>query len=57
MSEANPIIAINQSRVANRQKSYETMMKVGPKVCSSTATHPAVLSFEQLIRIDIRNDT
>lgn len=54
MSEKqNPIIAINQTRVANRPDTYETMMKVGPKVCITTASHPGFLGFEQLLQIGV----
>jgi sulfur oxygenase/reductase len=53
MPDSNPIIAINQSKVANRPESYETMMKVGPKVCITTASHPGFLGFEQLIQTGI----
>ncbi|PKY10433.1 sulfur oxidation protein [Acidithiobacillus marinus] len=49
----NPIIAINQSKVANRPESYATMMKVGPKVCITTASHPGFLGFEQLLQTGI----
>jgi sulfur oxygenase/reductase len=52
-SKTNPIIAINQSKVANRPDSYATMMKVGPKVCITTASHPGFLGFEQLIQVGI----
>ncbi|WP_319025806.1 sulfur oxygenase reductase family protein, partial [Acidithiobacillus thiooxidans] len=47
------MIAINQSKVANRPESYETMMKVGPKVCITTASHPGFLGFEQLLQTGI----
>ena len=50
---SNPIIAINMSKVANRPESYETMQKVGPKVCITTATHPGFLGFEQLLQVGI----
>lgn len=54
MSEnGNPIIAINMAKIANRPDSYETMMKVGPKVCITTASHPGFLGFEQLLQIGI----
>ncbi|CUA98390.1 sulfur oxygenase reductase family protein [Thiomonas bhubaneswarensis] len=49
----NPIIAINQAKVANRPESYATMMKVGPKVCITTASHPGFLGFEQLLQTGI----
>ena len=49
----NPIIAINQAKIANRPESYATMMKVGPKVCITTASHPGFLGFEQLIQTGI----
>ncbi|MCP5304748.1 MAG: sulfur oxidation protein [Chromatiaceae bacterium] len=52
-SQQNPIIAINQARIANRPDSYETMMHVGPKVCITTASHPGFLGFEQLLQIGI----
>lgn len=54
MSEVkNPIIAINQAKIANRPESYETMMRVGPKVCITTASHPGFLGFEQLLQIGV----
>ena len=49
----NPIVAINQSKVANRPESYQTMMKVGPKVCITTASHSGFLGFEQLLQTGI----
>ena len=49
----NPIIAINQAKIFNRLESYEIMMKVGPKVCITTANHPGFLGFEQLIQTGI----
>lgn len=52
-TQQNPIIAINQSKVANRPESYETMMHVGPKVCITTASHPGFLGFEQLLQIGV----
>jgi sulfur oxygenase/reductase len=53
MSSSSPIIAINQAKIANRPESYETMMKVGPKVCITTASHPGFLGFEQLLQTGI----
>ena len=50
---SNPIIAINMSKVANCPSSYETMHRVGPKVCITTASHPGFLGFEQLLQIGI----
>ncbi len=52
-SGANPIIAINMARIANRPESYEAMHKVGPKVCITTATHPGFLGFDQLLQTGI----
>ncbi|MHB8886593.1 MAG: sulfur oxygenase reductase family protein [Methylovirgula sp.] len=52
-SNANPIIAINQAKIVNRPESYETMMKVGPKVCITTASHPGFLGFEQLLQTGV----
>ncbi|HQT29986.1 MAG TPA: sulfur oxygenase reductase family protein [Thiobacillus sp.] len=52
---ANPIIAISQARNLNRPESYETMMKVGPKVCITTASHPGFLGFEQLIQTGVHS--
>lgn len=51
--KGNPIIAINMSKVSNRPESYETMHKVGPKVCITTAKHPGFLGFEQLLQTGI----
>lgn len=53
MPNENPIVAINMSKVANEPRSFETMMKVGPKVCITTASHPGFLGFEQLIQTGI----
>jgi len=53
MSNENPIIAINMAKIANQPDSYETMMKVGPKVCITTASHPGFLGFEQLLQTGI----
>ncbi len=53
MNISNPIIAINVAKIANRPESYATMMKVGPKVCITTASHPGFLGFEQLIQTGI----
>jgi sulfur oxygenase/reductase len=53
MSNENPIIAINMAKIANKPDSYETMMKVGPKVCITTASHPGFLGFEQLLQTGI----
>lgn len=53
MPSSNPIIAINMSKVSNTQSSFDTMMKVGPKVCITTASHPGFLGFEQLIQTGI----
>lgn len=50
---ANPIIAVNMAKIANRPESYETMQKVGPKVCITTASHPGFLGFEQLLQIGV----
>ncbi len=49
----NPVIAINMSKVTNTPESYETMGKVGPKVCITTAKHPGFLGFEQLLQTGI----
>jgi hypothetical protein len=49
MSNTDPVIAINQSKVANRPDSYETTTQAGPKVCSiTTASHPDLPDGEQL---------
>ncbi|HQS01616.1 MAG: sulfur oxidation protein [Halothiobacillus sp. 24-54-40] len=50
---SNPVIAINQAKIANIPGSYETMMKIGPKVCITTASHPSFLGFEQLLQTGI----
>lgn len=50
---ANPVIAISQAKIINRPDSYETMMKVGPKVCITTASHPGFLGFEQLLQTGV----
>lgn len=53
MSQNNPIIAINQAKIANRPESYDAMMHIGPKVCITTATNPGFLGFEQLLQVGI----
>ncbi len=49
----NPVIAISQARIINTPESHETMMRVGPKVCITTASHPGFLGFEQLIQTGV----
>ena len=51
--QKNPIIAINTSKIVNSPETYETMQKVGPKVCITTATHPGFVGFEQLLQVGI----
>ena len=53
MPQSDPIIAINQSKIVNRPESVETMMKVGPKFCVTTASHPGFLEVEPLIQTGI----
>ncbi|MEJ2061023.1 MAG: sulfur oxygenase reductase family protein [Gammaproteobacteria bacterium] len=53
MSDGNPIIAVNMSKVTNTPESFQTMMHVGPKVCITTASHPGFMGFEQLIQTGI----
>jgi hypothetical protein len=48
MADTAPIIAVNQSKLANRPDSCETTTKVGPKVCITIASHPDVQGVEQL---------
>lgn len=50
---ANPVIAINMAKVKNAPESFETMKKIGPKVCITTAKHPGFLGFEQLLQTGI----
>lgn len=52
---ANPIIANNIVRVANRPETFQKMQKIGPKVCVSTASEPGFLGFEQLLQIGIHD--
>lgn len=49
----NPVIAINMAKVVNTPESFDTMQKVGPKVCITTAKHPGFLGFEQLVQTGI----
>lgn len=51
--DSNPVIAINMARIVNTPESYETMKKVGPKVCIATASNPGFLGFDQLLQIGI----
>jgi len=53
MANENPIVAINMVRVSNTPESHQTMQKVGPKVCVTTAKHPGFLGFEQLMQTGI----
>ena len=50
---SNPVIAVNMAKITNRPESYETMQKIGPKVCITTASHPGFLGFEQLLQIGV----
>ncbi len=38
-------LALNMSKVANNEESFQLMHKVGPKVCITTATHPGFVGF------------
>jgi hypothetical protein len=48
MADTAPIIATNQSQVANRPDPYETTTQAGPKVCLGNASHPDLPVGEQL---------
>lgn len=49
----NPVVAISQAKIANTPENFELMMKVGPKVCVTTASSPGFLGFEQLLQTGI----
>ncbi|MDO9529105.1 MAG: sulfur oxygenase reductase family protein [Syntrophales bacterium] len=38
-------VALNMSKVANNEESFELMHRVGPRVCITTATHPGFVGF------------
>jgi len=48
MADTDPLIAINQSKVANRPDSYESATKAGQKVCITTASHPDLPDGERI---------
>jgi sulfur oxygenase/reductase len=51
---ASPIyLALNMSKVANNEESFELMHKVGPRVCITTATHPGFVGFQANIQTGI----
>lgn len=46
-------VAINMSKVANNEKSFELMQHVGPKVCITTANHPGFIGFQANIQTGV----
>jgi len=49
--ENGAIVAINQSAIVNRPESFDNMMKVGPRVCLTTANSDGFIGFHALIQI------
>ena len=46
ISTETPIwLALNMSKVLNKEESFDLMDKVGPRVCITTATHPGFVGF------------
>lgn len=52
-SGSSPYIAINMAKVLNSPTSFETMRRVGPKVCITTASHPGFLGYQANIQTGI----
>ena len=46
-------LALNTSKVANNEESFQLMHKVGPRVCITTATHPGFVGFMANIQTGI----
>ena len=46
-------LALNMSKVANNEESFNMMRKVGPRVCITTATHPGFVGFMANYQIGI----
>jgi len=46
-------VALNISKVANNERSFELMREVGPKVCITTAQHPGFIGFQASHQIGI----
>jgi sulfur oxygenase/reductase len=46
-------LALNMSKVTNNEESFQLMMKVGPRVCITTATHPGFVGFQANIQTGI----
>ena len=47
-AESPIYIAINMSKVANREESFRQMQEVGPRVCITTASHPGFVGFQAM---------
>lgn len=47
------VIAVNTTRISNRPENFETMQKVGPKVCIATASHPGFVGFMALLQTGV----
>lgn len=46
-------LALNTSKIANTEESFQLMHKVGPKVCITTAEHPGFVGFQANIQTGI----
>ena len=44
-SRSYPYVAVNMAKILNNPASFETMKKVGPKVCITTASNPGFLGY------------
>ena len=59
MAKINPqqdspiYLALNMSKVANNEESFNLMHKVGPRVCITTASHPGFVGFQANIQTGI----
>jgi sulfur oxygenase/reductase len=52
--QESPIyLALNMSKVANNEESFNLMHKVGPRVCITTASHPGFVGFQANIQTGI----
>lgn len=46
-------LALNMSKVSNKEESFQLMRKVGPRVCITTASHPGFVGFQANIQTGI----
>lgn len=48
-----PIVACSMARIVNRPESFETMQRIGPKVCITTASSAGFLGFQSSVQTGI----